>query len=106
MERNNGERDNHTTSCNFLDFNKMSKVKKVFDDAREQNNPELDLVDKGITSFEEMPALREYIVHTCAVTTPIQNLLPNMDVGPVDGSCLDTLGAVKICLYTHNCACL
>lgn len=45
----------------------MSKVKKVFDDAREQNNPELDLVDKGITSFEEMPALREYIAHTCAV---------------------------------------
>ncbi|GIX67436.1 uncharacterized protein CEXT_522331 [Caerostris extrusa] len=49
--------DTHQTSCNFLEFNKMSKVKKVLDDAREQNNPEIDLVDKGITSFEEMPAL-------------------------------------------------
>lgn len=39
----------------------MSKVKKVLDDAKEQNNPEIDLVDKGITSFEEMPGLRKYI---------------------------------------------
>lgn len=51
--------DTHPTSCNFLDFNKMSKVKKVLDDAKEQNNPEIDLVDKGITSFEEMPGLRK-----------------------------------------------
>lgn len=39
----------------------MSKVKKVLDDAKDQNNPEIDLVDKGITSFEEMPGLRKYI---------------------------------------------
>ncbi|GFW85274.1 uncharacterized protein TNCV_3250121 [Trichonephila clavipes] len=49
--------DSHPTSCNFLEFNKMSKVKKILDEAREQNCPEIDLVDKGITSFEEMPAL-------------------------------------------------
>lgn len=53
--------ETHPTSCNFLDFNKMSKVKKVLDDAKEQNNPEIDLVDKGITSFEEMPGLCKYI---------------------------------------------
>lgn len=80
----------------------MSKVKKVFDDAREQNNPELDLVDKGITSFEEMPALREYIVHTCAVTTQFKTccLIWMWDLLTV--FCLYTLGAVKICF----CACL
>lgn len=38
---------------------KMSKAKKVLDEAREIQNPELDLVDKGIASFEEMPGLRE-----------------------------------------------
>ncbi|GBM50157.1 hypothetical protein AVEN_50054-1 [Araneus ventricosus] len=54
--------DTHPTSCNFLEFNKMSKVKKILDDAREQNNPEIDLVDKGITSFEEMPALSNWVV--------------------------------------------
>lgn len=58
MEKSN---DTHPTSCNFLDFNKMSKVKKVLDDAKNENNPEIDLVDKGITSFEEMPGLRKYL---------------------------------------------
>lgn len=47
------------TSCNCLDFNKMAKVKKAVDEAREQNNPELDLVDRGITSIEEIPGLCE-----------------------------------------------
>ncbi|KAH6931461.1 hypothetical protein HPB50_024466 [Hyalomma asiaticum] len=51
------ERDTKHTSCNCLDFNKMAKVKKVVDEAREQNNPELDLVDRGITSIEEIPGL-------------------------------------------------
>lgn len=35
----------------------MAKVKKVVDEARELNNPELDLVDRGITSIEEIPGL-------------------------------------------------
>jgi len=39
---------------------KMSKAKKVLDEARETQNRELDLVDKGLTSFEEMPGLCEY----------------------------------------------
>ncbi|KAH7946471.1 hypothetical protein HPB49_025536 [Dermacentor silvarum] len=51
------EHDTKHTSCNCLDFNKMAKVKKVVDEAREQNNPELDLVDRGITSIEEIPGL-------------------------------------------------
>ena len=37
----------------------MSKTKKVLDEAREIQNPELDLADKGIATFEEMPGLRE-----------------------------------------------
>lgn len=45
-------------SCNFLDFSsRMAKAKKAIDEAREQNFPELDLCDKGIVSFEEMPGL-------------------------------------------------
>lgn len=40
---------------------KMSKAKKVLDEARETQNRELDLVEKGIVSFDEMPGLCEYI---------------------------------------------
>ncbi|RZF39846.1 hypothetical protein LSTR_LSTR000494 [Laodelphax striatellus] len=36
---------------------KMSKAKKVIDEAKEIKNPELDLADKNISSFEEMPGL-------------------------------------------------
>ena len=38
---------------------KMSKAKKVIDEAKEIKNPELDLADKGIASFDEMPGLRK-----------------------------------------------
>lgn len=39
---------------------KMSKAKKVLDEAKEINNPELDLADKGISTFEEMPGLCKF----------------------------------------------
>lgn len=38
---------------------KMSKAKKVLDEAREIQNRELDLVEKNIFTFEEMPGLRK-----------------------------------------------
>lgn len=38
---------------------KMSKAKKVIEEAKEINNPEIDLVDKGISSLDEIPGLRE-----------------------------------------------
>lgn len=38
---------------------KMSKGKKVLDEAKEIQNPELDLADKSISTFEEMPGLRK-----------------------------------------------
>lgn len=38
----------------------MSKAKKVLDEARDTQNREIDLVDKGISTFEELPGLREY----------------------------------------------
>lgn len=38
---------------------KMSKAKKVIEEALENQNPELDLADKGVISFEEMPGLSE-----------------------------------------------
>lgn len=41
---------------------KMSKAKKVLDEAREIQNPELDLADKNISTFEEVPGLREFLV--------------------------------------------
>lgn len=62
---------NHTpVSC--IPSSRMSKAKKVIDEARESENPELDLADKGISTFEEMPGLREY--HTLDSYTPS---LPN-----------------------------
>lgn len=39
---------------------KMSKAKKVLDEARENQNRELDLVEKNIVTFEEMPGLRKH----------------------------------------------
>lgn len=35
----------------------MSKAKKVLEEAREIQNPELDLADKGVATFDEMPGL-------------------------------------------------
>lgn len=35
----------------------MSKAKKVLDEARAAQERELDLVDKGICTFDEMPGL-------------------------------------------------
>lgn len=40
---------------------KMSKVKKALDEAQEAQVRELDLVDKNVVSFDEMPALCEYL---------------------------------------------
>lgn len=36
---------------------KMSKVKKVIEEAKQIQNPELDLVDKNVVSFEEIPGI-------------------------------------------------
>lgn len=36
---------------------KMSKAKKVIEDAKQIQNPELDLVDKNVVSFEEIPGI-------------------------------------------------
>lgn len=38
----------------------MSKVKKVLDEAKDLQNPELDLVERGIFSFDDMPGLSKY----------------------------------------------
>lgn len=52
---------------------KMSKAKKVLDEARETQNRELDLVDKGISSFEELPGLckckTKEVNNNCTQTT-------------------------------------
>lgn len=40
----------------------MSKAKKVLEEAREIENPELDLFDKGISTFEEMPGLCKSVI--------------------------------------------
>lgn len=36
---------------------KMSKAKKVIEEAKEINNPEIDLVDKNISNLDEIPGL-------------------------------------------------
>jgi len=51
---------NQTAPVSCIPAGKMSKTKKVLDEAREIQNPELDLADKGIATFEEMPGLREF----------------------------------------------
>ncbi|KRT78254.1 hypothetical protein AMK59_8152, partial [Oryctes borbonicus] len=48
---------NQTPVSCIPNSSKMSKAKKVLEEAREIKNPELDLADKGISSFEEMPGL-------------------------------------------------
>lgn len=40
---------------------KMSKVKKALDEARETRARELDLVDKNVISFDEMPGLCKFM---------------------------------------------
>jgi len=49
--------DSGPVSCNFVGGSKMTKAKRVLEEAREIRNPELDLVEKGITAFEELPGL-------------------------------------------------
>lgn len=39
----------------------MSKAKKVIEEAKENNNPEIDLVDKGVSSLDEIPGLCKLI---------------------------------------------
>lgn len=39
---------------------KMSKARKIVEEAKENKNPELDLADKTLTSFEELPGLCKY----------------------------------------------
>jgi len=36
---------------------KMSKARKIVEEANVNKNPELDLVDKGLTALEELPGL-------------------------------------------------
>lgn len=40
----------------------MTKPKRVIEEAREIKNPELDLVEKGIVAFEELPGLCKSII--------------------------------------------
>lgn len=40
--------------------NKMSKVKKALEEAHETRTRELDLVDKNVVSFDEMPGLCKF----------------------------------------------
>lgn len=51
---------------------KMSKAKKVLDEARETQNRELDLVDKGISSFEELPGLCKCKQKKCKATENVE----------------------------------
>lgn len=44
---------------------KMSKAKKVVEEAKDIGNPEIDLVDKGITSLDEIPGLCKHLYKTC-----------------------------------------
>ena len=43
----------------------MTKIKKIVDEVKESGNPELDLVDKSISSFDEIPGLCKKSLFTC-----------------------------------------
>lgn len=43
----------------------MSKVKKIIAEAEDSKNPELDLADKGITSFDELPGVCKLTCYDC-----------------------------------------
>lgn len=59
---------------------KMSKTKKVLEESRENQNPELDLADKGIATFEEMPGLLNmlYITRLTLSHNKIKNVPPGL----------------------------
>lgn len=42
-----------------LSVGTMAKAKKTIDEAKQIQNPELDLVDKNVVSFEEIPGVRK-----------------------------------------------
>lgn len=44
-------------SCLPTTNGKMSKVKRAIEEAKQLQNPELDLVDKNVVSFEEIPGI-------------------------------------------------
>lgn len=46
---------------------KMSKLKKIVDEVRESKGTEIDLVDKGIVNFSEVPGLRKYLLYIAPV---------------------------------------
>lgn len=43
--------------CLPVNSSKMSKTKKILDEAREIQNKEIDLVDRNISTFDEMPGI-------------------------------------------------
>lgn len=54
--------DSAPVSCNFVGNSKMTRIKKALVEAREIKNPELDLVEKGIVSFDELSGLCKYLI--------------------------------------------
>lgn len=46
---------------------KMSKAKKVLDEARELKIQELDLVDRNISTFDELSGLRKFFFFFCEI---------------------------------------
>lgn len=54
--------------------NKMSKVKKALDEAHETRARELDLVDKNVVSFDEMPGLCKLFSKMGAESKRISNI--------------------------------
>lgn len=65
---------------------KMSKVKKVIDEAKQINNPEIDLVDKGISNLADVPGLCESVATAVLPiygTSLVQPVLQHLFLFPV-----------------------
>uniref|UniRef100_A0A182MJM2 Ras suppressor protein 1 n=1 Tax=Anopheles culicifacies TaxID=139723 RepID=A0A182MJM2_9DIPT len=86
-------------SCLPVTANKMSKAKKVLDEARDTKTREIDLVDRNISTFEELPALlnmlfvtRITLSHNKLKTVPpgIANLI-NLEILNLSNNFLEEL---------------
>lgn len=73
--------DSGPVSCNFVGNSKMKKAKRVLEEARENpRNPELDLVEKGISAFEELPGLfsLEFVTRLTLSHNKIKSIPPSI----------------------------
>lgn len=67
--------DQAPVSCLPTTANRMSKARRVLEEAKEAHIPELDLSDKGVSTFEEMPGLSKFFPYLITQSNSLPNLV-------------------------------